>query len=100
MKECSFAPVRYSSLTSDMYLKRMGRDQPVQPEDLFRYQQDKQMRNELRKQILQEIQEKELTFKPTLGERSIKIQVTHSNSNTTYNTYIVRVIGIDLLVNL
>ena len=86
MKECSFAPVRYSSLTSDMYLKRMGRDQPVQPEDLFRYQQDKQMRNELRKQILQEIQEKELTFKPTLGERSIKIQVIHSNSNTTYNT--------------
>ena len=61
-----------------MYLKRMGRDQPVQPEDLFRYQQDKQMRNELRKQILQEIQEKELTFKPTLSERSIKIQVDHA----------------------
>jgi hypothetical protein len=72
-----------------MYLKRMGRDQPVQPEDLFRYQQDKQMRNELRKQILQEIQEKELTFKPTLSERSIKIQVDHDVIHFSFTVGII-----------
>jgi len=72
--DCSFAPTRYSSKTSDLYLKRMGREAPIEPEDLFRYQQDKHRRNELRRQILNEIEEKELTFKPQLNDKSIKIQ--------------------------
>jgi hypothetical protein len=57
-----------------MYLRRMGRDEPLEPEDLFKYEQEKARRNELRRQILAEIEEKELTFKPQLGEKSIKIQ--------------------------
>jgi len=53
----------------------MGRETPIEPEDLFRYEQDKHRRNELRRQILSEIEEKELTFKPQLNDKSIKIQV-------------------------
>eukprot|EP01037_Dinobryon_pediforme_P019024 gene19024-19370_t len=71
---CTFEPTRYSEKTSDLYLRRMGREEKVKPEDLFKYQQDKMRRNELRRQILREIEEKELTFKPALNEKTIKIQ--------------------------
>ena len=74
---CTFEPTRYSEKTSDLYLRRMGREEKVKPEDLFKYQQDKMRRNELRRQILREIEEKELTFKPALNEKTIKIQVSH-----------------------
>lgn len=83
--DCSFAPTRYSSKTSDLYLKRMGREAPIEPEDLFRYQQDKFRRNELRRQILNEIEEKELTFKPQLNEKSVKIQVRRSLVHARWN---------------
>lgn len=72
--ECSFAPSRTASKTSDMYLKRQGREKPATPNDFYRYAEEKERRIEMRKQILDEIEDKELTFKPQIGEKSQKLQ--------------------------
>lgn len=72
--ECTFTPNRQGAKISDAYLRKLGRDR-VQPEDFFQYQEERLMRNELRKQIVAEIEQKELTFKPQVGDRSKKIQV-------------------------
>jgi hypothetical protein len=73
MTECSFAPKRNNAKVSDGYLKKIGREK-MTPEDLIRYEEEKERRNEIRRQIVDEIEDKELTFKPRLGERSIKLQ--------------------------
>jgi len=73
MAECTFAPKRHGAKTSDMYLKKLGREQTT-PDDLFRYEQEKERRNEIRRHIVNEIEERELTFKPQLSEKSIKLQ--------------------------
>jgi len=100
MKECSFTPAR--AKMSDHYLKRMGRDSGVLPEDFDRYKRDVQRRNDQRKevyhrafhiflvyylsldifspiviiiQILEEVRAKELTFKPELNAKTRQIQV-------------------------
>lgn len=71
--ECTFAPKRNNAKVSDVLLKKLGRDK-MTPDDLIRYEQEKQRRNEIRKQIVDEIEEKELTFKPQMSERSLKLQ--------------------------
>jgi len=71
--ECSFKPKRNGAKNSDMYLKKLGREKMV-PEDLIRYEAERARRNEVRKQIVDEIEERNLTFKPQLGEKSIKLQ--------------------------
>jgi hypothetical protein len=71
--ECTFAPTRTGAKTSDVLLKKLGREK-MTPEDLFRYEQEKERRNEIRKQIVDEIEEREHTFKPRMGERSLRLQ--------------------------
>lgn len=71
--ECSFTPKRNGAKTSDMYLRKLGREK-LRPEDLIRYEQERERRNEIRRQIVEEVEDKELTFKPQLGERSLKLQ--------------------------
>jgi hypothetical protein len=65
--------MRFGSKVSDQYLRRMGREK-VTPEDLFRYEAEKQRRIEVRKTIVTEIEDRELTFRPQLGEKSLKLQ--------------------------
>lgn len=74
LADCSFKPKRTGSKVSDQLLRKMGREK-VSPEDLFKYEAEKQRRIEVRKNIVTEIEDKELTFKPQLGEKSIKLQV-------------------------
>ena len=74
LAECSFAPKRNGAKTSDVYLKKLGREK-MTPEDLIRYDEERERRNGVRKQIVDEIEERELTFRPQLGEKSIKLQV-------------------------
>ncbi|RYY69887.1 hypothetical protein EON63_23200 [archaeon] len=73
LSQCTFAPKREASAISDMYLKRAGRKK-LNPDDLFKYEDDRRKRLEIRKAIVQEIQSKELTFKPQLGEKTLKLQ--------------------------
>ena len=72
--ECTFAPKRSGATTSNVYLAKAGRKK-MTPEQLIQYEQEKQKRIEMRKQIIEEIESKELTFKPQLGEKSVKLQV-------------------------
>lgn len=59
---------------SDKYLKRMGRTK-MTPEHLLKYEEERKRRMELRKQIVEDLESKELTFKPQLSEKSIRLQV-------------------------
>lgn len=72
--DCSFVPQQHAAKTSNLYLKRMGRVKPVQPEDLYQYDREKQRRKEVRKQIVREAEEREMTFHPHIGEKSLKIR--------------------------
>lgn len=71
--ECTFTPHRAGARTSEKYLQRMGRDKAT-PEDFFRYHEEKLRRNDQRKQIIEEIESRELTFKPQLNSRSKVLQ--------------------------
>lgn len=72
LAQCTFTPRRVNQAVSDHYLKRAGRKK-LNPADLFKYETEKKKRLELRKQIVEEIQSKELTFRPHIGERSAKL---------------------------
>jgi hypothetical protein len=71
--ECTFAPKRNGAKTSDTLLKKLGREK-LTPDDLFRYEDEKKRRNEIRRQIVDEVEERELTFRPRMGERSVRLQ--------------------------
>ena len=73
MEECTFTPHREGARTSEKYLKRLGREK-ADPDDFMKYQDDKLRRNEQRKLIIEEIDSRELTFKPQLNAKSLKIQ--------------------------
>lgn len=73
MAECSFVPNRLSAKTTEKYLKRIGRSK-VTPDDLIRYREEKKVRNEKRKEIIDEVESRELTFKPRINLRSQKIE--------------------------
>lgn len=77
--ECSFHPTRYGEKVSNTYLRKLGREKAT-PEDFFRYENERQKRNEVRKQIMDEIQDKELTFKPRMDGNSVKIQEKLKNA--------------------
>ncbi len=72
MAECTFAPNRSGAKVSDQYLSRVGRKKAT-PEDFHRYEEEKQRRIAMRKQIIAEVESKELTFKPQLGEKSQRL---------------------------
>lgn len=55
----------------------MGRKK-LTPDDLMKFEEEKKKRVELRKQIIEEVESKELTFKPQLSEKSIRLQVLTS----------------------
>jgi hypothetical protein len=71
--ECTFSPRRSGLRRSEKLLNKMGR-RKLTPEDLFQYEQERVQRIELRKQIMEEIENKELTFKPNISEKSLKLQ--------------------------
>lgn len=73
MEQCTFAPDRVGGKVSEKYLNRMGRGKPT-PEDFFQYHKEKLKRNDQRKQIMEEIESRELTFKPQSNSRSQKLQ--------------------------
>lgn len=58
----------------------MGRKK-LTPDDLMKFEEEKKKRVELRKQIIEEVESKELTFKPQLSEKSIRLQVLTSPSS-------------------
>ena len=69
----SFHPTRMGAKTSDKYLKKMGRTATARPEDFFLYHQEKMRRNEQRKNIIENIESREMVFTPRLPESSRKI---------------------------
>lgn len=71
--ECTFMPTRQASKASDKYLKKIGRDAQVTPDDLFKFEEEKQRRISDRRKIVRELEEKEFTFKPKLNANSIKL---------------------------
>jgi hypothetical protein len=73
MEPCTFTPDRAGAKMSEKYLSRMGRGKAT-PEDFFQYHQEKLKRNDQRKQIIDEIESRELTFKPQSNSRSQKLQ--------------------------
>lgn len=76
--DCTFAPKRSGATMSNLYLAKSGRKK-MTPEQLIQFEQEKQRRIEMRKQIIEDIESKELTFKPQLGEKSLKLQVRISS---------------------
>jgi hypothetical protein len=72
MADCTFKPERFGSKKSDQYLKRMGREKS-KPADFTQYRDDQLKRNNQRKQILDEIEGRELTFAPLIPANSNKI---------------------------
>ena len=70
LKECTFKPERESAKVSDKYLKKLGRSEKVKPEDFFQYKKFKDQRNDQRREILNEIESKQLTFHPKLNPTS------------------------------
>jgi hypothetical protein len=53
----------------------MGRLAPRTPDDLLRYKDEKIRRNIQRKQIVEEVESKELTFRPQLPLKSEILKV-------------------------
>lgn len=80
METCTFTPDRAGAKMSEKYLSRMGRGKAT-PEDFFQYHQEKLKRNDQRKQIIDEIESRELTFKPQSNSRSQKLQERMSQKN-------------------
>ncbi len=78
----SFKPAREGASMSDKYLKKMGRVEKSTPDDFFQYHQEKLRRNEVRKQIYDELQSKDLTFKPHINAGSIKLQDKLKQNNS------------------
>lgn len=73
LEACTFTPDRAGAKMSDKYLSRMGRGKAT-PEDYFQYHQEKLKRNDQRKQIIDEIESRELTFKPASNSKSQRLQ--------------------------
>jgi hypothetical protein len=71
---CPFKPEIIAKKT-DVYLKKMGRLAPRTPDDLLRYKDEKIRRNIQRKQIVEEVESKELTFRPQLPLKSEILKV-------------------------
>lgn len=80
MEPCTFTPDRAGAKVSQKYLNRMGRGKAT-PEDFFEYHQEKLKRNDQRKQIIDEIESRELTFQPHSNSRSQKLQERMAQKN-------------------
>ena len=74
MADCTFTPKRVGRDKSEKLLIRAGRKK-LAPDDLIRYEKERIRKIEIRKLIMREIEKEELTFKPQVGEKSMKIQV-------------------------
>lgn len=88
MATASFQPTRMGAKTSDKYLKKMGRSAMAKPEDFFLYHQEKIRRNEQRKNIIENIESREMIFTPQLPESSRRIHesmMTNSKGSATYD---------------
>jgi hypothetical protein len=81
VKECTFAPERMANKMSDKILRKTGRDaHKVQPDDLIRYEAEKQRRIEERRAVLDHLAATENTFRPKINVLSLKL-----NSKKTQN---------------
>ena len=68
-KECTFTPTRLGASVSDKYLKRMGRDKST-PDDFLQFKEEQLRRNIQRKNIIDDLEARELTFKPQISQKS------------------------------
>ncbi len=75
IQSCTGVPVRTAAVLSDRYLMKAGRLSRKSPSELMQYQRVKALRNEKRKEIVDEIEGRELTFKPRLNLKSQLITV-------------------------
>ena len=82
IKECKFKPERVCAKSSDLYLKKLGRSAAVAPEDFFQYKRFQEMRNDQRRQILSEIESKELTFRPQINASSKEMSMKKRLNNS------------------
>ena len=80
-KECTFTPTRLGASVSDKYLKRMGRDKST-PDDFMNFKEEQVRRNIQRKNIIDDIESRELTFKPQISEKSKIISEKLKASNS------------------
>ena len=85
MATCAFQPTRIGAKMSDKYLKKMGRSAKARPEDFFAYQAEKVRRNEQRRQIIDNIEARELIFTPQLpaSSRRMHESMTTNPANKT-----------------
>ena len=78
LDECSFKPERSGGRASDKILKKLGRQNnskgTLDPEYFFKYHEEKLRRNAIRQQIVSEMTERELTFKPSQNAKSVAVQ--------------------------
>lgn len=81
VEECSFTPTRESAVMTEKLLKRIGREK-VTPADLTKYHDEKRLRNDQRRAIIEEVESRELTFKPRINIKSQKIEQKLQMSNT------------------
>lgn len=82
---CTFKPERESAKVSDQYLKKLGRSKAIKPEDFMQYKRFKDLRNDQRRQILNELETKELTFRPQLNVESRNLLQRKGNNSTISN---------------
>jgi len=80
-KECTFTPTRLGASVSDKYLKRMGRDKST-PDDFMNFKEEQLRRNIQRKNIIDDMESRELTFKPQISEKSKIISEKLKASNS------------------
>lgn len=75
---CTFKPQRSGGKTSDKILKKLGRQSSskgtLDPEYFFKYHEEKLRRNAIRQQIVTEMTDRELTFKPSQNANSVAVQ--------------------------
>lgn len=85
--ECTFVPERQATAQSNKYLKKSGRDTTrMRPEDLFRYEEEKQRRLEERRKIVKDLEAKEFTFQPKLNATSVRIKDEAAMRNAMVET--------------
>jgi hypothetical protein len=72
MKECTFEPKLEGKAKGKRYLQRSG-NQMGGVEDMMRWEKEKETRRAQRQQIVEEMEERELSFTPHLNRRSLML---------------------------
>ncbi|GMH51096.1 hypothetical protein TrVE_jg4069 [Triparma verrucosa] len=73
MEECTFSPNLMGIKKGEKYLKRSGKAVARSTDDILQWEKDKETRRLQRKQIVEEMEEAELSFAPHLNRRSLQL---------------------------